>query len=553
MRGKEVAVNEERNRLDDLNIEEAVGRTTPPDLTARILGAASQPALEDAPTPISGAHAVPRSVRPQGRRMTAAIPRRNWQGAGIVAAFMLVMAIGLVAFMASKSPSLKQPTSTAGQPKTTTEPAIKPANQSPSREQRDEPPKSNQSPEPQPEPEPDDSVEQPQQQPDDPIEQHKPEPKPDDTVEQPKPEPTPDDTVEQPKPEPKPDDTVEGPQPEDKTEAKPEKPLTVIASIPATGWKSDRQYQVRYSQDGKWEIPSAAQGEDSIQLRERTDLKAEKAVVTLANGALMYVDGTIGFNLVLNRLNVELIRDETYIDNVGTGSAIMVSHSGACVEIGQGAGLFETGKGDLSIFCVDGQFVVDGKTVDPGFRISAGVRRTSDVKKASDRDWDNPLLTGAPARHLGIEEFEFAPAGKMITGRLESRTATELGTERGGHVAVDTGREAAVGFGFDDEHETLRGEMVRVRYRAIGAEKLVLQLFCPARNDNFGIDLTPGEAGEWHILEIKLSDLRDRETHLDAPAPGSGLSSFTLALDGKSNAQLEVDWVELVREARFGE
>jgi hypothetical protein len=76
-------------------------------------------------------------------------------------------------------------------------------------------------------------------------------------------------------------------------------------------------------------------------------------------------------------------------------------------------------------------------------------------------------------------------------------------------------------------------------------------MFCPARNDNFGADIVPGKQGEWHLLEVSLSALRDRETHKDAPPPGTILSSFTLALTGQDDAQIEVDWVELVREAEF--
>jgi hypothetical protein len=556
-------LNSERDRLDDLNIEEALGRTTPPDLTTRILSAASQPALEDAPTPISGAHAVPRHVRPKGRRLTAAIPKRNWQGAGFAAAFVLVLTVGLIAFMVWKNPTqaTNQP-STAGQPAANQSPLRLPAEASAKEgERRDLPADTEQPPKPQPQPEqPKPEDPQPEPKPGDSIEQPRPKPKPDDTVEQPKP----DDTVEQPKPEPKPDNTVEQPKPDDtvvqpkddKTGVAPGPEAVAVAFIPHDAFRRGEygRYKYRKSVEDEWKkyVPG---GDESGQswLYEGWHLQFGAGDLYLTNGALVQLDGELSLHTHAQGLRLELIDDDLYIDNVAASSTVFVTHEGMEVEVSQGASVIEYSSEKLSIFCIDGQVIADGKVIAAGFAATLSKRGLSGIREAVKRDWNHPMITGAPARHLGIEEFTTAPLGKMISGRLEARTAALLGKKEDGHVAVDTGREAAVGFGFDGEHETLRGEMVRVRYRATGAEKLVLQLFCPARNDNYGIDLASGKEGEWHILEIRLSDLRNRETHSDAPEAGAKLSSFTLALEGKKDAQLEVDWVELVREARFGE
>lgn len=64
--------------------------------------------LEDAVTPISGAHSVPRSARPgAGRRLTAMLPRKNWQGVGIVFSAVLLFAVALVGFLVWKGPPAK--------------------------------------------------------------------------------------------------------------------------------------------------------------------------------------------------------------------------------------------------------------------------------------------------------------------------------------------------------------------------------------------------------------------------------------------------------------
>lgn len=55
-------------------------------------------ALDDAPTPIGGSKSVGRV-----RRMTAAISKRNWQGAGLVALVTLLFVVALLAFIFWKS------------------------------------------------------------------------------------------------------------------------------------------------------------------------------------------------------------------------------------------------------------------------------------------------------------------------------------------------------------------------------------------------------------------------------------------------------------------
>ncbi|MCA8915782.1 MAG: hypothetical protein KDB90_10260 [Planctomycetes bacterium] len=66
-------------------------------------GEDSSPQLDDAVTPISGAHSVPRSARPP--RFTTALPLKNWQGLGIVLLAAALFAIALVAFIKWKGPA----------------------------------------------------------------------------------------------------------------------------------------------------------------------------------------------------------------------------------------------------------------------------------------------------------------------------------------------------------------------------------------------------------------------------------------------------------------
>jgi hypothetical protein len=61
--------------------------------------------LDEAVTPISGMHAVPRTHRPTAR----ATARKNWQGAGIVAVFVLLLATALAALLTLKDPAAVSP------------------------------------------------------------------------------------------------------------------------------------------------------------------------------------------------------------------------------------------------------------------------------------------------------------------------------------------------------------------------------------------------------------------------------------------------------------
>ncbi|MCB9895592.1 MAG: hypothetical protein H6839_14190 [Planctomycetes bacterium] len=62
-------------------------------------------ALDDAITPISGAHSVPHTARPP--RLTAALPRRNWQGLWLVLLVVVLFAAALFAFVKWKGPALE--------------------------------------------------------------------------------------------------------------------------------------------------------------------------------------------------------------------------------------------------------------------------------------------------------------------------------------------------------------------------------------------------------------------------------------------------------------
>lgn len=518
-----------RDQLEDQLLEEALGRNVPPDLSARIASAAG-----DAPTPPQGTpsarprratSAVTRTVaeaRPRPSRPVYARPR-NWLGAALVGGFCAVFAIALGLFVVlSGEPAevdlpediLQTDDSPAGKEgPVAPSPAPKPAP-----ERKPEP-----SPMPQPEPQPE------------PTPEPKPEPQPEPQPEpapQPEPGPTP-----QPEPEPAPQpeprrEEVEQPP----TEAKPDN-RAVVATFRLEPGAKRSGYFTRRSEADKW--TDAATGQawglraagEFTEVLEGTCMRVRNAALHM-QGALVQADAE--FTLLPNR--IELSADQLYVDNLGLAEITVAN--GEVAVIVRGAAVIEHGREKLEVFCTAGAVLYGDTSLAAGQIATLGRRGITKQRAATTRDYAHALLKSAPPRVLHREDFEREPAGKMISGRRRQAD--------GDWQAASSGRDATVSFQFSPLHEQRPGEVIRVRVRASGASKLIVQCWNPDAGDNYGIDLEAGKAGEWQVIEIRMADLKDRESMSKAAQPGAKYQSFGIAAMGRET-EIEVDWVEFSR------
>jgi len=542
--------NPDRERLDDLNIEEALGRNTPPDLTARIVQAATG-AFDEALTPRHGAP----SVLSRGRtaKQTRGLSRKHWKGSPFVITTLALVAVALAIFFA-----FKPPVELAGNRGTTAEgsntqrapsavdtrssnPAPSPNAPSANQPSGNELAPAPREPEPLPEPEPKHEPKAPEQ-----VETPKtpdlapiPEPK----VE-PKPEPGP--AVEEPKPEPRPEGT----------EAKPEPPKAVVASMRLGAAGSKRVWSSRISDNDEWkpiqnlkDLRGVLRAPDAltVDVLDGTRLKGEGGELILANGALVRCDGVISLHVDGASVRVELIEDNVYLDNLGSEQAVRVTRGELTASVGAGAAIFEAGRGKLEITCFDGEVSAGGKTLAAKRRATLNDRGLSRELELTARDLSHPLIGGLKPRVLSAEDFDDLPAKGLIKGALAK-------VVEGGEtvtVAQDSGLDAQVALEFDAIETLLPGQVVRVRYRQTGAEKLTVQFWNPDKKDNFGIDLPPGKPGEWLIAEIRIEKLLDRESATVAAMAGDRWQSGGVYAVGKQT-KLEVDWIEFVRQPEYG-
>lgn len=575
----------ERDRLDDINIEEAVGRETPPDLTGRILRAAEKRDIDEAVTPVSGIHAVPHPA--SGRRLSTRAPKWNWQGARFVGVFVVLFTFGLVAFMLlnehqgnvtvdpqetaengkneSRSPQSRSPQSKSPEeendrthPEDTPPPDLEP-NPDPVKE-------TGPRPDPAPNPEsdaPNESVHDP--------ESSEPEIKrPDSVIEEPEADKPPKEAQHDPLPEvrpepPKADDVVEEPEAEeDKTEARPAPAGFVVASLPIPVGRSDqhvfsRQYRVRNLDDSKWvganEEDAAGIERDEEKgvfwIHEGARMKIGTASLALSNGAFLHADGEIRLYGHAQGMRVELDSDDLYVDNLGAPTPVRVTKGELEVVVDQGAALFESARNRLGIVCVEGEVSSGAQVIGKGQVASLTGRGLSDINEAPPGAYRHLLLRTLPQRHIGIEDFEDGPVNGMIRGQVEARDAQSLNRDEAGHVGVGRGQNATVSFQFDGDHFVMPGEVVRIRYRQKGADKLILQFWNPEKADNFGKDLPARAPGEWHVIELRMETLLDRESATVNLPEGALLTSAGLHTVGE-NTELEVDWIELVRDPQYG-
>lgn len=550
--------NPDRDRLEDLAIEESLGRNTPPDLRARILAAARG---DDAPTPRRGLPSVP--ARGRTAKHTRGLSRKHWNGTAFVVTAAALIVVALSLFFA-----LKPPVALQGNIPTTAEKAnVAPAVPSNARPQHDpaavkandsaNPPANTpaqpqgneagpqQPPEPQPEPAPapepaPEEVERPKPE----VPGPTPEPKP-----EPKPEPGP--AVEEPKPEPNPEPKPEG------TEVKPEQPKAIVASMKLGAIGSKRVlWSSRLGDKEEWkpiqslsDLRGVRRDPDSllVSVEEGTQLKGAGGELLLANGALLRCDGVISIHTDGDSLRVELIDDDIYLDNLGCDRAVRVTRGELSATVGDGAAIFEAGRDKLEITCLDGEVSAGGKVLAAPRRATLNDRGLSRELELTARDLSHPLVGALTPRVLSEEDFDDLPAKGLIKGKL----ATVVENEETVTLARDEGRDAQVALEFDAITTLLPGQMVRVRFRQTGAEKMILQFWNPDKADNFGIDLPAGKPGEWQVVEVRIEKLLDRETAAVAAKAGDRWQSGGVYAVGKET-KLEVDWIEFVRLPEYG-
>jgi hypothetical protein len=114
-----------------------------------------------------------------------------------------------------------------------------------------------------------------------------------------------------------------------------------------------------------------------------------------------------------------------------------------------------------------------------------------------------------------------------------------------------------IAFRYNPTLKVLPGTVLRFRVRATDVSRLELELFTLVelrllkRNDELMFKHTwaPGN-NEWQVIELRLEDIPQKDNAERKLTPGDLLRNFKLHFTGK---KLEIDWVEFVREARFGE
>jgi hypothetical protein len=126
------------------------------------------------------------------------------------------------------------------------------------------------------------------------------------------------------------------------------------------------------------------------------------------------------------------------------------------------------------------------------------------------------------------------------------------GRLREGEIKAGILAGPSVFWGYPQNIRCEGGLVVRLRVRFTGATSATVTQFSEKRNDNFSFDAT-GETGfkadEWYVLEIPVQQFLDRTTHVAHPAPFDDLQNISIQLEGE-NAQVELDWVELIRAVK---
>jgi hypothetical protein len=376
---------------------------------------------------------------------------------------------------------------------------------------------------------PDDSR-TPESKPDNPVEEPKPtpEPRPDDTVEQPKQEPKPDDTVEKPE---SPDDTVEKPKQPENTAPEPNSKLR-INLLTRFDWTKRDSKELLYSNDG----------ESWLSTRYLTDfaadswLRSTRAVTLEAAGISLILEGEVHITLTDDNLAIDLVEDQLYLDSRGAGRPTTLNVDNHTLTLASGEMILWGRRTDTDISVYDGEVHFKNEIIGMGQHGKLKEGRFTPSRKPLQERSDWPLLRDLKERVTYREDFDADPKGRLREGKLKD--------------GVISGTTVFWGYPQNIIYEP--GMVIRLRVRFTGAETAALTQFNPMRNDNYSHELTR-ETGllldSWYLLEVPVDKFLDRTTHKVNPKEPDLFQNVSIQLVGE-NAQVELDWVELIRAAK---
>ncbi|MCB9893927.1 MAG: hypothetical protein H6839_05745 [Planctomycetes bacterium] len=477
------------DHLLDRELTEALGNDGPaPELKGRILNAVN-------------ARPPARTRRPSGRVMPLPVKRTPW-GAYVAAAAALALAVAAFGWALSRPDTKKEDKQPVSEGKPVTLPANTPVI-----------PDENY-PAPEPQPEPDQPEDKPAPQPDlpEPKSEPKPEPHP-----EPKPEPAPekpDDVVE--KPEPKPQPEPDKPD----TEAKPEK-RAVVATVSA-----DAKLRFRELESADWRTLEGG------EIREGWQLKAEVATdLALAGGVRLRLDGEVSIST--ERITLLGRHTQLYVDALGTTEPLLLARDDMRIELTGSEALFDADTSAIEIYCYVGS-VSAGEAIAGGRRAKLSPRGLSGLRDLKDSEHSPRLLKDMPPRSLVRCDFDSA----------EGVTADSV---KDG-IAIVKGDNAQLSLKLPRELTTLPGTELRLRFRAAKAGALYVQLQKDAGQMQWGKWTKLAKLGEWLEWSIPIGELqRDDGRSEAAMQAGDAFININLFIQDGTEAELELDWLEIVR------
>jgi hypothetical protein len=458
------------------------------DLSEALGGDAPAPELKQR---ILASVATPRTRRPSGRILPLPARRRPW-GAYVAAAAALAIAIAAFGW------AMTRPTTEVKPEEQTT-----PVSENPVKPERVKPdPRKEESPEPEPTPEP-------EPEPQDGGESE-PKPEPGSTPE-PEPEPTP-----EPAPE-KPDDVVDKPQPKPEPETPdtqaPKEERKVVALLAVEG-----KLKYRTRDDGNWEKLEGLEIEPGWQLK--SDANSD---LTLANGTRVRFQGEL--SLDDSQLTLLGRRTEVYVDNLGLESTLALLRDELRMEMTGSEAYFEASGTGVEIICFEGG-VTAGERIGARQTARFSARGLSGLRDVKANERAPHFMKDMPPRRVYFSGFDAETDG----------------------IARCKGENSSLTLKLEKELANVNGAELRLRFRPANAGALYVQLQQVAGQKQWGKWVPLAKKGEWLEWSIPLAELQRDDGRSEALMQvGDTFATINLFIQDGAAAELEVDWVEIVR------
>jgi hypothetical protein len=436
--------------------------------------------------------------------------RRKWLPAAAAVTALLLVA-GILYAGAVWLPRLSGPNqATPNQPQTAEDSDQSPprqrwsANEAPDNQPEDQ---TEPTPEPEPQPEPERGPETPEPTPEPTRPAEKPEPEPEPTPEPVKPE----DVVEQPK------------QPEDTTAAPEAGPTIRVLS-------TSKRARLEFSTGAEREYTQAG---ERTELPNGAWLACRKPVDLLAGAVLLRLKGELRVRIGDGTLELQLDDDDLYIDSRGANRAVSLNVENHSLSLTSGAALIENGASGVDVTVYGGEVRMGEDVIPAGRRGVLKKRGLTGLFDPRDSMGEAPFLKGLDERVVYREDFDADPEGRLREGKLDD------GVISGGTVFWGYPRNIA--------YEP--GLVIRLRVRFTNAAQATLMQFCEERKDNYSVELKDLKQGEWLVLEVRVDGFTERTNHEGHPQVGESFMNVSLHPAGE-NAQVELDWVELIRAVK---